>query len=921
MEKISIDVISPSDNHLLCIGIPFIKGTFHDNDGLQLAIDEKSADGPGLPVWYAVRNSWADGSIRWIFLHGRIPEGKNKLILSILKGKRDTQPGLQMQGNALKTGDCRFSVEDDAFTFTCPSGSVSYGSDVIDSDLTTAPFNPGKWEVSLVEDSPIAPLIRAREAEKGFSRDFLIRLDPDNERMTIHRRMTVLEEGFYHLDKSSARLTFSNSLEDGRTAVLEPGRFARNGETTAGFPSGLFCGDGAGLYIEKFWQRFPAAVECEQNDVVVEFYPEEARPLPVSGGMSYRHIMRVACSGVGLAGLGDDIEAVIDQRQLMESYACEKLYIPEGHFPGYEDINKYILYHTKDDLYGDGTHPAIIDEEEKQHPDFFGLEHYGDFPAPLPEYRKEGKPTFYWDNEYDTAFGYYRGYAMYGDARAMKMGYWHAVHMSDVDISSITGDMKFHGTGHHHCKFESEMGHVWNDSCWLNYFFFGDVWAKEAGEKLCHRIVAEMCRSREQLIHGYCFAERYTGWPLMVLVAGYEALRDESILEGARFLVDFNIDFFNDPYSYYEQENYYLDEPSEFYRSALMDGCKPFMMGVIMESLERYFYNTGDERVIEPIKKACDFIIDKMWNFNRGAFMYEWNAYSKAQFEEFNQFLICLFIRGFAFAYTQTGIRKYRDIATIAFHACIAVLETGEGAGGKNFAQLSRSLGGFVAYLDEWRREDDQRYIDSCAPAVGGPFQWDGSIPDLMKSGYVLLQKGTPEYDGDALISSITSYIDGRFAKPVNGDRGEISLFVYPQEHNLPHARVPTINFKTCFHVSSDVHNRSGLCVLTSYSRQMMVKIYDEHARQINVATATIEDRNAVPENTPTANWHFDEWHNIKIRWEAPGQLTVILDEVEMDAIDLDRPLGGELTRLCLGYRPGNWRFYGKVKLDYMRFG
>lgn len=116
-----------------------------------------------------------------------------------------------------------------------------------------------------------------------------------------------------------------------------------------------------------------------------------------------------------------------------------------------------------------------------------------------------------------------------------------------------------------------------------------------------------------------------------------------------------------------------------------------------------------------------------------------------------------------------------------------------------------------------------------------------------MKTGKVVLQKGRPEYEGDALISSVTSYIDGRFSKPVNGDRGEISLFVYPEENNLPHARVPTINFKTCFHVSSDVFNRSGLCVMTSYSRQLMAKIYDEHARQINIAAAAIEDKSAVP--------------------------------------------------------------------------
>ncbi|MBT3272809.1 MAG: hypothetical protein HN368_06625, partial [Spirochaetales bacterium] len=632
MKTISINVVSPSDNHLLLIGIPFVQGTFFEYDGLKLALDETPPGGSELPIWYSVRNTWRDGSIRWIFLHSRIPSGSHRLALSILKGKKEVVPRLELLGFGLAVGGCRFSVEEDGFTFEGPSGSVSYGADVIHSDLAPAPFKPLELVIDLVEESPISPLIRITEAEDGFSRDFLIRLDPLNERMTIHRRMTVYEEGFYHLDKSSAQFTFSSSVAEGRTVVLAPGTFSEDGADTTGFPSGLFRGENAGLYMDKFWQRFPAAVDCKGSDVSVEFYPEEADPLPVSGGMSYRHIVRAACSGQGVDGLGSDIQIVIDQQHLTDSFACEKIYIPEGHFPAFENLNKKILYQTKNDLYQDGTHPASMDEETKQHPDFFGLEHYGDFPAPLAEYREEGKPTFYWDNEYDTGFGYYRGYAMYGDANAMKMGYWHAVHMSDIDISSISGDMKCHGSGHHHTTFKSEMGHVWNDSCWLNYFFSGDIWAKEEAEKLCHSIIGELCQSREQLIHGYCFAERYTGWPLMVLVAGYEALHDESILNGARFLVDFMIDFFNDPHSFYEQENYYLSEPSEFYRSALVDGCKPFMMGVIMESLERYFFNTGDERVIEPITKACDFIIDKMWDFNRGAFMYEWNAYSNAQF-------------------------------------------------------------------------------------------------------------------------------------------------------------------------------------------------------------------------------------------------------------------------------------------------
>lgn len=919
MKDIQIDVTSPSENHLLLIGVPFVEGTFREGDGLELKIDETL-----LPLWYTVRNVWNDGSIRWVFMHTRLPAGESALSLAILKGQRGKLDSVALSDNAVSVDGCRFAVTAEGLALETPNGSVTYSADAIESDLAAAPFNPAEAEISLVEASPIAPLLRIKEEEKGFHRDFLIRLDPNNERMLVQRRMTVLEDGYFHLNSASAKLRFSGNVGNGRTAVLETGRYVKNGEEKSGHPSGTFVGDSAGIAIEKFWQRFPAAVECEGHEALVEFFPHDAEPLRVSGGMSYRHNLHVACSAKGLTGLGEPVPFMIDQTQLMDSLACEKIYLPEGHFKEYEDIKKKILYLSKNDLYGEGTHPANIDEEEKQHPHFFGLEHYGDFPAPLPEYRREGKPVFYWDNEYDTGFGYYRGYAMYGDPRFLDKAYWHSAHMSDMDISSVTGDMKFHGTQHHHCKFESEMGHVWNDGCWLNYFFFGDLWAKEEGERLCRRIIAEMCVSREQLIHGYCFAERYTGWPLMVLVAGYEALRDESILEGAKFLVDFMIDFFNDPNSFYEGENYYEGEPSEFYRSALMDGCKPFMLGIILESLERYHFNTGDERVVEPAQKACDFIIDKMWDFNRGAFIYEWNVYSK-NIDQYNQFLACLFIRGFAFIYEQTGDRKYRDVATTGFYGYIPTLEIGEGAGGKNFAQLSRSLGGFVAYLDEWRRKDDQAYIDSCSRSGARSFNWEGSIPELMESGEVLLQKEKPEYDGDALISSVTSFIDGRFKEPVNGDCGEVSLHVFAVENNLPHARVPTINFKTYFHISGDRYNQSGLCVLTLYSRELVVRTFDENARVINVASAWIKDteigRSGRPAEEKILEWGFDEWHHVLLRWRSPGELSVTLDGHLMDTIHLTRPLGGAVTRLCLGYRPGNWRLYGKIKLDYLRLG
>ena len=56
MKIFQIDVKSPSDNQLLLFGVPFVKGTFLEDDYLKLTLDEVE-----LPLWYTVRNTWRDG--------------------------------------------------------------------------------------------------------------------------------------------------------------------------------------------------------------------------------------------------------------------------------------------------------------------------------------------------------------------------------------------------------------------------------------------------------------------------------------------------------------------------------------------------------------------------------------------------------------------------------------------------------------------------------------------------------------------------------------------------------------------------------------------------------------------------------------------------------------------------------------------
>ena len=92
-----------------------------------------------------------------------------------------------------------------------------------------------------------------------------------------------------------------------------------------------------------------------------------------------------------------------------------------------------------------------------------------------------------------------------------------------------------------------------------------------------------------------------------------------------------------------------------------------------------------------------------------------------------------------------------------------------------------------------------------------------------------------------------------------------MSLHVYTVENNLPRARVPTINFKTYFHISGDRYNESGLCVLTLYSRNLVIRTFDENARLINVGDLWIKNTEVGRAGRLTdekiLDWSFHEWH------------------------------------------------------------
>ncbi|MCK5119905.1 MAG: hypothetical protein KAQ78_09980, partial [Candidatus Latescibacteria bacterium] len=195
MIQVKIHTQSEVDNALLTAGVPFGRGELLKGGGLRLAFD-----GEDLPLWWEERAFWPDGSVKWIFLHTRVPAGDNELLLSTTDVKADCSASDEVEfvNGRLQLGDAILEISENRWSFKTPGGSWELVQDKVVSDpeleLVRTP-----WKVELVEASPIAPLIRLKPkaSDEGLRVDQFLRLDPVGERLIYQRRMTWHKPGKY----------------------------------------------------------------------------------------------------------------------------------------------------------------------------------------------------------------------------------------------------------------------------------------------------------------------------------------------------------------------------------------------------------------------------------------------------------------------------------------------------------------------------------------------------------------------------------------------------------------------------------------------------------------------------------------------------------------------------------------------------
>lgn len=968
--QIKIKTSSEVNDALLMMGVPFKKGTFFKDQNLLIFNKEEN-----LHIWWDVRSYWSDGSIKWVFIHTRVPKGENILVLkNELSQKKigddnfkkdkylddinienkeikdiNDKKTLLYDKNSLRIGDCVFKIENNKWTFTCSDGEIKLNKDYTDTDLD-ALINNDNYEIELLEKSPIAPLIRAKPAiiGSGFFMENLFRIDVKGKRLIWNRRMTWNKEGRYLLKSSFADLNINpflniNSMRSsynslcGSLLISEPGKVSYNGGVQVeGYPEGRVDLDGFSLWVEKVWQRAPFALSWEKYNVKLSFYPIEVKSLGVIGGTSFRHTIHLCLGDQSNLIAGQEVKVIIEPEYICDTMAVGLINAVKNdeiieteeqinNFPGYEKSLKSCLDSGRltrldDDMHSKGP-PASLENEESQDKDYFGLQNYGDWPMPWGSYGSKGR-RMYASNEYDPAYAYYQGYAIYGDWRYMEIAKHTAIHMTDVDFIYTSGDLRYHGYGEYAEDHEysrtptGDFGHYWTDGFWMSYFLNDDIWAKDAAERLSFFIMGKFISGGDVFMKKlWSGGERALGWPIVAIMGTYEATKNNDLLKFIKKIVDFIDVFTSDPDKQIEEEKGTPEEPIIWWRTALEDGCKPFMLGVIMEGLERYHRETGDVQAARSILNIAGFLINNMWLPHQATFMYEWNAFGRGHRMSRPHDLIPMFVRGIGYAYEISYEKPFMEVSEKAFHSCLWTLYNPE-SGGKSIGMMGRTLGAYVAMAEGWIKKDYKNYIESINKSNGENFLWnstqEGGLERLFDNGCVVLINGNPKFEEGALISVGESYIEARFAKPVYSDKGEIMF-----KAKLNKNSTTWLNQRCYVHLCDDVHTKSCVSIITFYTN-LHVRIYDSNRKLIEVAEGYIKDYDA--NGTPVKKadnpvWEEGEWHFVHVKWAAPGEVVLNMDGIEVDKRVLNRPIGGNFTRLCIGYKPGNWRLNGYIDL------
>lgn len=695
------DDIGCARSGVVTASLPFAQGATRTVAGLVVT----DTAGAPQPIQASTLVTWPDGSVRWarVELPVKLAAGESKSYrYEVRPGAKPPEPE---RTATVTESAAEVVIETGATTIRLPrtaaltTGSLGAAGPLPALEIDT-PDGRHTWSATppeevVVEDrGPLLVSARATGWLKGPGAEplfqYVLRLTAEAGSPTVRALLTLkLMRGPEVTDVKAIVLRFpaagaqpagvalSDGTATGRPLALLPDGdgYRVSGAQAAGGRRPLGAvewHDGEALRrvaVRHFWQMGPKAVEVDAGELRLFLLDQrrEAWPFGRTRAVS-QELLLTADPEPALPALARCWEkpllATVEPAHLCRTEALGMLSpVDRDLFPAFEQAV-------------DAAYRGLV-EATDQDPACLGLMHYGDWPLPKGAYGHKG--TAYIDQEYDIVHGFCQLYARSGDRRYFDLAEVAARHFMDVDVDQVGGGNRFHGYSencetHQRCTTGLDWGHVQLDGLVDFHYLTGDRRALEIacgiGEN-CLRVAEG--HGWEPFRNALKSAERALGWPLLSLMRTYEATHDERYRQAADRIVSYLNHYAADPEA---------ELPSGvWWRTWMLDGCKPFMTGLLHEGLDKHHELTGDEATRKSILISLDWLIEHMWNPVTNCFLYEFNAFNPGHRNQFPVELNFLVVHAFGYGYRLTGDRKYLDIGLLGLRAAVEDLLKGVGTG------------------------------------------------------------------------------------------------------------------------------------------------------------------------------------------------------------------------------------------------
>ena len=161
------------------------------------------------------------------------------------------------------------------------------------------------------------------------------------------------------------------------------------------------------------------------------------------------------------------------------------------------------------------------------------------------------------------------------------------------------------------CLDPFNLGHVWTRGVMHLYFLTGDAFLKERDERVGANL-AQLVEDREYKFIGHTHSGRVAGWTLLALAGAYEVGLDERYMNAMRLIAEDALDS-EDP-----KCGGWIMPPMN---PLELGGRTSWLKAIMLSSLSRYYFLSGDERLPAVIERAVTTLDSSAWHICAGVML------------------------------------------------------------------------------------------------------------------------------------------------------------------------------------------------------------------------------------------------------------------------------------------------------------